>query len=1737
MKRGLLIIFLLCFVFLISFSSAVTVTSSSINTTGSAIEISGEASAQSISASIIVISGERAVPWDQIMPPEGVFEPYNSSLVGTRVNNFSIRFVNITIGPTEMISCFINLSNGSIMNLSETGLSLTNENYTMNYTMNSSDPITDHPTNHYLPWILKNCTFTNSSGSYNQSTNNSRIYVHSPVYWDSSEVTRAIACRGTPGTYFNNTGKCEFAEDTLFALQMRNGNPVNETCFNNPGVACSDSYCNGIFFPTCDPIDYFGGYYAGIDDPNGYATFNVSFGGYTTPIAYTRYTNTSGNFKLRLTETLASKTFTITIYNLTNVSNATVYGNETGSGTTTFTPNGDGTFNVAHNRLGSPFTGTLDLTFNVSFDADLDENRSLYLILGYGVVGNDGDPAYFNATFNPSYGFKNNNESENTSAATDAGGRCGDEANNDFDYLNGIWQYSFDCFDLDCNNTQGDDSQTNEFGSGKTGVCNYQTEINCTDEFDNDYDYTSGTGYTDCHDSDCFQNDSACPAVELTCNDTLNNDWDYTLGETDFAASEKVDNNGTKYNSTYSSDLIDCEDPDCSGKIGGSVGQLCNWAYENNCSDNFDNDALQLKDCEISAVSGPTANITPAYAEYDCDSYCRQNNLSEETGSLCNDNLDNDWDAIFLSGYYTDEYSVNNTNGSGIDCRWGGYFSYGTNYNPDEDCNLTTLSNGYRCELGREINCTDSFDNDYDQYASSMPHAGWINDTSGYEAYFNQTFSNDTDFDDYDCQSHGLAPGNESLNSSWCFDNIDNDLDAYYWASVWVSNSSTGIDCNDTDCNNVVNPNNSEQSCSDYEYNSSVPGFNNPGKCSDTIDNDLDTTVDCADTDCFHQFGMCGIGECKAYENVTWDSCADSSDNDGGIGSDGTDCADTDCLGMVGDTSGALCEAAEVDCSDNFDNDADGSIDCNDSYCVDEIGGVINNTDVYCRASESTLSDCFDGFDNDADNSTDCYDYGCNTQCNLTTISGTTPLSLPTKDGQTSINSASDTYILDHTSRIKNGYWYNITLKDTSESTHAQWTLGSAVGGIFNKSKFNVSTAYLSGQDAADFGITETPNGFIVESTEDFPSGYELSFLIESVEELSSSTYELIWAEEAGEEQLSTENYIPYEIVENITPQAQSIEVIPSSGMLSYSSPVYLRANISDNNQLGLCDWYIYGTETHNPSNSTSCLGNFTPSQEGTYYINVTPVDYYSNIGTPIQETYQLNILPRGNTVTVDMMFLNTTNSSLVINSTFNVVATDTLGSCEIFAKNSTDEISLTSFAATGSICYGTADVSSLSEGVYSIYANVNETTDNNIIKGNETTFFVCNQVNDSICKYADFNNNNWPDSCPDSTAPNITLLTPVNDSTITSSNTITFTYNVTDNAGISYCELIINDTLVQTDYSITNGTQNSFIQNVNNGAYFWSVNCSDGPNLGESEKYNLTVSVQGGTGGGGGGGFPREQLPAFVISRKLIKTSVFSGGIKREYFTIRNNGSNKINTTLDIASISEFVSLSENNFELKPKETKNISVQITPKGNCEPDIYFGKILVQSGKVIEDIEIIIEVEPCKTLLDVEIEIPKQFLEVHPGDDFFFIIHMRKMSGEGMLDINLTYLVKNSKDQVILTKSESMAIETQSSHWGSFKVPKNTYAGTHVLFAEVRYGEDYASASTIFEVIEPKPGDPVVAFALSVILLAVAAVLSFLLYKKLIKKEKKKPYRTLPFHPTEKAFEKSRLIKKFFPHHS
>ncbi len=1321
----------------------------------------------------------RCEQWSAIIPPEGVFEPA-SQLSGTHVDTFSIRFEGLTIFPSDELICTVKAGDDTVFNITATGLSISDSSYSLDYTLQEQDNLTRivrDPDRHYLPWILKNCSIRREGDVLFKQDVLTRIYTHHADKWTEGEVTRAVSCINNPHRYFDNIGKCEGIEDVRFAMYMAAGNSLeDESCINNPGAGCDYDLCNAMFFPTCDPIERFPDYVTYVEDPNGYAIFTAAVGAYNTPVAYTRYVDAQmGTLKLRLRQQLTSKVYSITIANLVDVESVNVYGKNTGNGITTQpVEQPDGTFSVSHEWLDEqqPFTGTLDLVFNISFSQALDQTRALELIIAYGSDNNAEQPAVFDVTFSQD-GLRGDDESQITPLAViEFNGVCGDYVNNDFDYLGpgNVWEYSYDCFDQDCDGVTGDADQQNEFGLGKTGLCNYQIETDCEDEFDNDYDslYPDGhplKDYTDCHDADCFHNDPVCAPIERICHDGLNNDWDYTRGESEIAADQKIENNGTKYSQpTYTAGLIDCEDPDCNDTRGNPIdaNDRCNWGYEKSCDDNFNNDAMQLKDCDLIAVASTTSMPTPANAEYDCRDYCRITTSAEAAGQ-CFDNIDNDWDAISITGYYSDQYVANSGPNQGIDCRWGGYFSIGQDYNPDEDCHGQPDQQGRLCELMKESSCSDGFDNDFDRDAAGMPGAGW--NQEAYLARFGRDYAEDADCDDYDCK--GSCPANEAEDPYWCFDGIDNDLDAYYFdGDTYVLDDSLGkelTDCGDPDCLGVQHPDDG-RICLEKEYDPGdgfFTGLDYPGMyCGNDLDDDADGPWDCSDADCFKQFRICSPGPCYDEENITWDSCSDklNNDNDNSAGeiipngqAGAFDCMDSDCYGMIGSLTGAVCRPDEA-CDDGFDNDADSLVDCRDhSDCDGKVGGKVGTTSVYCRQEESSLLDCKDGFDNDGDGYVDCYDPSCNSVCGLTDIDGAQPVLLPKWHGAPigyDGISLEEAKIVDYTEQVRQGETYTIIFERNGPSNFAEWHIGTQ-NAPFQKDSFNLATANVEeevfGQGSTSyFRVVESDNGFRIDSQgNSMPSGYRITFTITAAAAFDSLDYQLFYYEDGLGQ--STNNNIPHEIDENIDPTASLIRVTPQS--LPFGERVYIRAQIADNEALGLCRWSITGPDNFNPADSRNCRASFLPTTEGQYTVQVTPVDYYSNVGEPLATTYNLNIMPTPKSISTDKRFYRP-GEQLAVAAEFNMVPTDTLSGCVVIARNAAEQISLGTIPVDGNRCEGTVSTAG-TEGLYSVFVRATESTENNVTESDRAAVFVCSQPS-GICKFSDFDGNGEPDICLD---------------------------------------------------------------------------------------------------------------------------------------------------------------------------------------------------------------------------------------------------------------------------------------------------------------------------------------------------------------------------------------------------
>ncbi len=127
--------------------------------------------------------------------------------------------------------------------------------------------------------------------------------------------------------------------------------------------------------------------------------------------------------------------------------------------------------------------------------------------------------------------------------------------------------------------------------------------------------------------------------------------------------------------------------------------------------------------------------------------------------------------------------------------------------------------------------------------------------------------------------------------------------------------------------------------------------------CDDGIDNDGDSLIDCQDPDCVGQPGPDPLAlRSSPFSSSLWGNSRDmlADERRSALGSRDTDQED------------GLCEQAESTCSDGFDNDGDGLIDCDDSDCT-----------AAPACDPPAIEDCDDGVDNDGDTMVDCQDEEC----------------------------------------------------------------------------------------------------------------------------------------------------------------------------------------------------------------------------------------------------------------------------------------------------------------------------------------------------------------------------------------------------------------------------------------------------------------------------------------------------------------------------------------------------------------------------------------------------------------------------------------------------------------------------------------------------------------------------------------------------------------------------------------
>jgi hypothetical protein len=227
---------------------------------------------------------------------------------------------------------------------------------------------------------------------------------------------------------------------------------------------------------------------------------------------------------------------------------------------------------------------------------------------------------------------------------------------------------------------------------------------------------------------------------------------------------------------------------------------------------------------------------------------------------------------------------------------------------------------------------------------------------------------------------------------------------------------------------------------------------------------------------------------------------------------------------------------------------------------------------------------------------------------------------------------------------------------------------------------------------------------------------------------------------------------------------------------------------------------------------------------------------------------------------------------------------------------------------------------------------------------------------------------------------------------------------------------------------------------------------------------------VSSSSGGGSGGGIITKFYEKWIIDKEEIKVSLKQGQTKRKEFLIENVGTKKLKVNLENLKSQDFFIISENSFELDVGETKKIFLDFIAREDVIPDLYLGKILLKTNEIEKEILIAIEIESKNSLFDVNIEIPREYLQVFPGGSLLATINLFNLGGSKKVDVIVEYSIKNEEGFEIVSESDSIAVETQVSFIEEFEILENIPPGRYVLYIKVKYDNQIASGSSWFKVV-------------------------------------------------------------------
>jgi cysteine-rich repeat protein len=252
----------------------------------------------------------------------------------------------------------------------------------------------------------------------------------------------------------------------------------------------------------------------------------------------------------------------------------------------------------------------------------------------------------------------------------------------------------------------------------------------------------------------------------------------------------------------------------------------------------------------------------------------------------------------------------------------------------------------------------------------------------------------------------------------------------------------------------------------------------------------------------------------------------------------------------------------------------------------------------------------------------------------------------------------------------------------------------------------------------------------------------------------------------------------------------------------------------------------------------------------------------------------------------------------------------------------------------------------------------------------------------------------------------------------------------------------------------------------------------------------------------GGGGITPTYNL---FVSPSEININLAINTNLEKVISVTNQGSTSATVRIYQQGLTNMVILGNTSLTIGAGKTVEFNVVFVALS--EPGIYTGKILVGAEEVL----VSLNVKTKLLLFDSNIVVLNDDYEVPQGDDLRTSITLIPLGDPDRLDVTMRFTVRDYRNEIFLTKSETLLIEEQMELKRDFDTGKLPL-GDYVIGLELIYPNGVAPSSAHFEVIEKEAGivGRIILFLLVLILLILIIIIILIIIRRIREKQKQKP---------------------------